>query len=256
MQPAVKAFGVPKTGNSAEECDDAAAYSNHRFAVADGATESSFADRWAQRLVQKYIEQPPALRNASGNILEEWLKPLQREWHASIPWDRLPWYAEEKARGGAFTSLLGVEVLPAPSRFRWLDLFRRRKGTRWHAFAVGDSCFFQVRNNQLICSFPYEKPEEFNNRPLLISSIPQRNKSVWKQIKQKEGDCQPGDLFLLMTDALALWFLNEIQSGNTPWKSLLEINSDKAFARFVDSLRAESALRNDDTTLLLCHWKD
>ncbi|MBA4147941.1 MAG: protein phosphatase 2C domain-containing protein [Verrucomicrobia bacterium] len=256
MQPSAKAFWVPKAGNSVEEYEDASAHSDHRFAIADGATESSFSERWAQELVKQFVVQPPEHIRNSKIPLKEWLDPLQKQWHASIPWQRLPWYAEEKARNGAFTSFLGVEITPAPSRFRLFDLFRRRKGTQWHAFTVGDSCFFQVRNDAVLKSFPFDKSEQFNNRPLLISSNPSRNKSVWKHIKQTEGACDVGDLFLLMTDALALWFMKENEAGRKPWKTLLEINTDKAFANFVETMRKSSALRNDDTTLLICHWKD
>lgn len=256
MQASVKAFWVPKAGNTAEEYEDASAHSDHRFAIADGATESSFSERWAQELVKQFVAQPPDHIRNNKIPLEQWLDPLQKQWHAGIPWDRLPWYAEEKARNGAFTAFVGVEITPAPSRFRLLDLFRRRKGTRWHALAVGDSCFFQVRNDALLKPFPFDKSEQFNSRPLLISSNPSRNKTIWNQIKQAEGPCEAGDLFLLMTDALALWFLKENEAGNKPWKPLLEINSDKAFAKFVETIRKSSALRNDDTTLLVCQWKD
>lgn len=256
MQPVVKAFGIPKAGNSVDEYEDAAAHSDHRFAIADGATESSFSERWAQELVKQFVAQPPDHIRNSKIPMEEWLTPLQKQWHASIPWARLPWYAEEKARGGAFTTFVGVEVMPAPSRFRLLDFFRRRKATRWYALTVGDSCFFQVRNDALLKSFPFNKSDEFNNRPFLISSNPSRNKSVWSHIKQAEGDCDTGDLFLLMTDAIALWFMKEHEAGKKPWQTLLEINSDKAFTKFVETMRKSAALRNDDTTLLVCQWKD
>lgn len=45
-------FGVPKRGHSAEEYEDAyaAALQVGRFAVADGASESSFASLWASCL--------------------------------------------------------------------------------------------------------------------------------------------------------------------------------------------------------------
>ncbi len=256
MQPSSKTFWAPKAGNSVEEYEDASAHSDHRFAMADGATESSFSERWAQGMVKKFVDTPPDHIRNPKIPLEEWLKPLQSEWHEGIPWSRLPWYAEEKARGGAFAAFVGVEVTPAPSRFRLLDLFRRRKGTRWHAVAVGDSCFFQVRNDALLKPFPFDKSEQFNNRPLLISSNPSRNKTIWGQIKQAEGDCSTGDLFLLMTDALSLWFMKENEAGRKPWKELVDIKNDEEFADFVAKGRKSSALRNDDTTLLVCHWKD
>ena len=256
MEASVKVFWLPKHGNSAEEYEDASAHSTHRFAVADGATESSFAERWAQSLVKGFVNTPPDHIRNNKTPLEEWLQPLQKEWHTSIPWDRLPWYAEEKARTGAFTAFLGVEITPAPSRFRIIDLFKRRKGTMWHAIAVGDSAFFHVRKDTLSKAFPFEKSEQFNSRPLLISSNPARNQPVWKGIQQAEGECKADDIFLLMTDALAAWFLKEHEAGRKPWTELLALKTENDFNEFVQQLRTKSALRNDDTTLLTCHWKD
>ena len=255
MQASVKNFSVPKRGNSAEEYEDASAHSTYRFAVADGATESSFAERWAQGLVKQFIDSPPDHMRNPKIPLEEWLKPLQKEWHASIPWDRLPWYAEEKARGGAFSAFLGVEITPAPSRFRFIDIFKRRKGTRWHAFSVGDCCFCHIREDALLKSFPFEKSEQFNSRPLLICSNPSRNGPVWKNIQQAEGECKSDDVFILMSDALAAWFLKQHEANAKPWTKLLTLNTQQEFAQLVEQLRA-AGMRNDDTTLMICEWKD
>ncbi len=256
MHAAVKVFWLPKKGNAAEEYEDAAAYSNHRFAVADGATESSYADRWSRELVDRFVAAPPNHIRVSKVPMEEWLRPAQKQWRSGIPWDRLPWYAEEKARCGAFTTFLGVEITPAPSRFRFLDLFRSRSGVRWHAIAVGDSCFFHIRDDILARAFPLEKTREFSNRPLLISSNPSRNKSVWKYVRQAEGECRAGDLFILMTDALGHWFLRENENGRKPWRELLELGANDDFADFVEKRRAKATLRNDDTTLMICQWKE
>ena len=55
MDAFVQVFSVPKFGNTEDEYEDAVAFSlpDQRFAIADGATESSFSDRWAQSLVKE-----------------------------------------------------------------------------------------------------------------------------------------------------------------------------------------------------------
>ncbi len=255
VEASVQVFSLPKHGNTVDEYEDAYAYSTHRFGIADGATESSFSELWAQGLVKEFIGTPPKHIRVNPVPLEEWLGPLQKEWHKKVPWDRLPWYAEEKARNGAFSTFLGVEITPAPTKFKLLDLFRTRKGIRWHALAVGDSCFFHVRENGLAKSFPLEKSEQFNSRPLLISSNPKRNGAVWKSIQTCEGDCKPNDLFILATDALSAWFLKEVEAGKKPWTTLTQIKTQNEFVEFVECQR-KNGMRNDDTTLVLCHWKD
>ena len=55
----IKVFCCPKLGNSLEEYEDAWAHrqtsTGIRVAVADGATESSFAKLWAVLLAESYV---------------------------------------------------------------------------------------------------------------------------------------------------------------------------------------------------------
>lgn len=263
MEPLVQVFWVPKLGNSEEEYEDACAYSlaARRFAVADGATESSFADRWARSLVQRYTAEPPLMPPARVP-LPEWVTPLQHQWHAGVDWEALPWFAEEKARNGAYASLLGVNFIepePPAARFSLLNWFRRKPavipGLRWQAMAIGDSCLFHVRANQLLKSFPLATAAAFNDRPLLLGSNPARNQSVWGAVQLAEGDCQIGDLFLLVTDALGKWFLQSCEAGGRPWETLLALGTQAEFGAWVNKAREERTLKNDDTTLVLFAWQ-
>ena len=114
MQLETQAFWLPKAGNSAEEYEDAVAYSPEQdlYAVADGASESSFADRWAQILVRQFAATPPLNMTSESEWLS-WLAPLRQEWHDGIPWDVLPWYAEEK---GAAPARRSTAKVPARKR--------------------------------------------------------------------------------------------------------------------------------------------
>jgi hypothetical protein len=122
---------------------------------------------------------------------------------------------------------------------------------RWQAIAVGDSCLFQIRNGEMVTAFPIQTADQFNSRPLLLSSNPARNRQVWSELKYAEGDCHPGDLFVLVTDAIACWFLKQVEAGHFPWQTLRGLNSDDQFASFVAQLRQQNQMRNDDTTLIL-----
>lgn len=262
MTPHVKVFWGPKRGNTVEEYEDAFAHQDNCIAVADGATESSFADLWAQALVSSYASNPPKGCTAASVPLETWLKPLQKEWHANIAWDKLPWYAEEKARSGAFAALLGVNFsvngAAQKSGFSFFGFFKKKSEPRvkWQALAVGDSNLFQIRQNRLHRSFPLEQSTQFDSRPLLLSSNPQRNSPVWQRMQVTEGDCEPGDLILLATDAMAQWFLAQCEGGKRPWEELTKLKTNDDFAYFIEQSRQNSKLRNDDTTLLICEWKE
>jgi hypothetical protein len=216
MDPLVSAFWTAKSGTSADEYEDAFAFSpnSRHFAIADGATESSFADRWAQSLVQKYSKEPPS--PTGGKLpLPDWIKPLQQEWHETIQWDTLPWFAEEKARLGAFATFLGVSFAPPGTKGLMTRFLKKHDADRlvWRACAVGDSCLFQIRQGALLKAFPLTRSDQFNSRPVLLCSNPNNNGPVWDAVEIAEGDCRRGDVFFALTDALAKWFLTEIESG-------------------------------------------
>ena len=209
-----------------------------RFAVADGATEASFSGLWAAMLVRAFGRgQIPA-----GRLLDA-VEPLQAKWRSEVARKPLPWYAEEKLRSGAFSSLVG------------LTLKQRQPDAEvmWSAVAVGDTCLFVVRDSELITSFPIRSAAAFDNSPQLISSIRARNSQLEAAICHDRGLAAIGDRFYLATDALACWFLARHEEGNEPWETLDHLLSDstqEAFVAWMADERREHRIRNDDITLL------
>ena len=261
MRITTQVFSLPKAGNTPEEYEDAC-WPNRpldltagafRAAVADGATESSFAGLWAGMLVHSYCK--GNLRVDSADSLQKTLKPLQTEWMKCINNRPYPWYVAEKLRMGAFAALVGLTVRPYGSG---------RSGGWWHAVASGDCCLFQIRRGHPIVSFPLDDSIHIDERPILISSNAANNEDLLGNTYREEGQWEPGDVFYLMSDALAFWFLRKIESGWCwPWHDLpgsgvfdrvnCESNdpTDSAtFDRFISELRASGDLRNDDVTLL------
>ena len=231
MAASVTTFWAPKAGCTEEEWEDAFCCDPHqgRFSVADGASESSFSAAWARLLVEGFVANP-----VLGPALPEWVHPLQEVWARGMEGRTLAWYAEEKARNGAFSSLLGVSLDEADGL--------------WRAVAVGDSNLFALRQGRLIASFPLDRASEFNTHPHLISSVDRANNGVWSTVREWEGDCRPGDVLMLMTDALAAWFLSEAENRRRPWAALERIDSPEGFRQFLEFARAGRAMRNDDAT--------
>src|SRR5438552_405223 len=105
-QPCWRALQLPKRGHTATEYEDACAADPvaGRFAVADGASESSFAACWARLLAEGFV---------AGGLTpgtSAWLAPLRRQWREQVHNRPLPWYAEVKREQGAFATLLGVAL--------------------------------------------------------------------------------------------------------------------------------------------------
>lgn len=249
MEIVARALWVPKAGNTAEEYEDAWAVGDDtpeaadafRCAVADGATETSFSGLWARLLTRAYsagdLPAAPALPDFA---------PQQRTWAREVATIPLPWYAEEKARSGAFSSLLGLTLA--------LGDDPDAVGGCWSALAVGDSCLFQVRDDRPLLAWPLAEADAFTNRPTLLASNPASNDhAVAAQLAPLAGTWLPGDTFYLLTDALACWFLLAQEAGGTPWRDLDTIataDNASAFIDWIADLRVARALRNDDVTLL------
>src|SRR5690606_7711668 len=145
-------YHEPKLGHTDSEYEDAWDFSPQsqrrgarlRIAIADGATGSSFAGTWAGLLTGFYSKS--RFRTAYGlTKATENAATLWRQHVFSLP---LPWYAEEKARKGAFSSLLGLD-LTATSLEGNVD----SQTGKWFALAVGDTCMFHIRRDQLLTAF-------------------------------------------------------------------------------------------------------
>jgi hypothetical protein len=226
-----RAFAVPKDGHAADECEDAFACNNPagRFAVADGASESIYAGEWARLLCEAFVADA-----AAGDGIGPWLGAAQKRWRALVRDRPAPWHVAEKLEDGAFATFLGLVAEPAG---------------RWRAVATGDSCLFWVRADGLRRAFPVAAAAAFGTRPALIGSR-QRGRVRAAGVG---GTLQGGDRLLLMTDALAEWFLAEHEAGRAPWRQLGE-RTDGDFAGWVAGRRAEGRLKNDDVTLVVIEY--
>jgi hypothetical protein len=239
MKIASTAFWLPKAGHTAQEYEDACWPQEPldlqtdlaRFAVADGATETSFADIWARDLSCAYGKG----WFSRGNTRHA-LDLLRRVWHRRIRHKTLEWYAQEKAAIGAFSSLIGLTI-----KHNSAD-----SSGRWHALAVGDSCLFHIRGKTVLNCFPLERSDQFNSRPNLICSVA----PTLPRPLTSFGYWESGDVFYLLTDALACWFLRGREKQTCDADRLCKLTSQEQFSRFIAEQRASRRLRNDDVTLL------
>src|SRR5205809_470835 len=112
MHIVARSVCLPKAGNSIDEYEDACwpieplciDVTDFRCAIADGATETSFADIWARLLTENYRHMNPA-------DLIDILPGLQHIWLEQVSTKTLPWYAAEKVKDGAFSTLLGLTIV-------------------------------------------------------------------------------------------------------------------------------------------------
>jgi len=234
-------FILPKEGSEPEECEDALAFDagSLRFAVADGATEAFDARRWAARLAAEWVGavQAPLTAGEFG----PWLKE-QGEWlHASWEGRKLPWYAEEKRRAGSYAAFVGLRLEASGQRMSW------------HAVALGDSCLVQRRGGEVLDAFPLDNHEAFTSTPPLVPSSEHSRAAALARLVERKGGAEPGDTFLLMTDALSAWYL-ESSARRDPcaeqFDSLLAASENGSLSELVRRERAAARLKDDDVAVV------
>lgn len=251
LQPA-REFWLPKAGNRSDEYEDAYSvlYPESlgaspdemvQSAVADGASESAFAREWANVLTSAFVNRPLDLASVDEASLIEWLELAQDEWHECVPWDRIPWHGEAKARAGAHATLMGLSIRTDSDNDDQLI---------WHAMAVGDSCLFVIREGRLQESFPLETADQFDNYPSLLSSNRSASDGLWENARVTSGECDSGDVFILASDAIACWILGQLEAGDEPFEVVMGMD-DADWSEWVDEQRNAGTMRNDDTTLVI-----
>jgi hypothetical protein len=279
----VARFLVPKNGQRPEQCEDAVVVTPDAApadalggpivaVLCDGASESLLARDWAQLLAGHLAEQQsgrvPActsVRRTAAAVVsaagewQHWLNDyVERREAARKP---LAWYEVPGIERGAYATLLTVvvdflgqaepdhddltvlaEAVHVSGRGRW----------RWRAAALGDTCLFHVRDEQLLRKFPIEESSVFGTNPPLAASRNLEESVLARHLMVTDGWCESGDQLYLATDALAAWFLRAVEVGGRPWEILRDFAAAEPvmFETFVAEQRAAGSLRNDDVAFV------
>ena len=233
----VQTYSLWKLGANRGECEDALA-SNMRtgaIAVADGATEAFDSRYWARLLARAWVRCGIAVTVPSFLQLAQCLgQRAHRRWENR----KLSWYAEEKARVGSYAAFVGA-----------LFQAEGENAYRWQVIAIGDSCFLQIRNGKLLRAVPISSPEEFGNRLVLLPSNVLGQPAVMSELKTFDGVAEPGDVFLLLSDAIANWLMAAFPANERDVHRFLRLLSEGRTDQldiFADECRSSGEMRNDD----------
>ncbi|WPV67793.1 hypothetical protein [Chitinophaga sp. LS1] len=248
LQCHFKSISLPKLGNSPDENEDNILEPGKletrsdtliRFAIADGATESSFSKEWSDLLVSAYKDKPfDKIR------LPDTIKAIAENWQSMVNAIELPWYAQQKAENGAFATFLGLTI--------------DREEMSFEVIAIGDCTLFLIRNDELHFSFPVSSVEDFNNTPNLIASNDKYQTDLEKNVIYHNDNILPGDIMLLATDAMAAWILKQKNRHQKLKKRLIdqfEKQDEKPFEEWLNKQRATRSIKNDDVTLLMIKFE-
>ena len=201
-------FSLPKDLDDPDQYQDAFAIDTQRglAAIADGVTAGIFSGLWARILTQAIVAEPPQLE--AGDF-SDWLGRRRSVWRSGIDVSRLTWYQRPKMVDGGMTTLLWLQPLPPA------DDFDEAVGQLcFQSFAIGDSCLFHVRNEKLLASYPMTNSADFELKPAALRSV-DRDVDHLLEFQTQVFECQPGDVVVLCTDAVALWALTRYEAGET-----------------------------------------
>lgn len=222
------AASVPKDPQRQDLNEDAYAVGASCVAVTDGASESYDSQAWARLLADAYAKEQ--------TVSVEWVAERIRAYLESTDVESLSWSRQAAFDRGSFATLLGLELVPDKNE---VDVL-----------AVGDSLAVHVRDGAVRSSYPFAKPEEFDTRPRLLSTLTTANAFIneheFFKNNSKAWKVQPGDCILLMTDAVGHWLLTHPEE----LPILLTLSSVEAFEQFVMERRHDRRMRLDDSTIL------
>jgi hypothetical protein len=241
MSITAREFLVAKAGNPPDHNDDASAadVTRRRFAISDGASESGFSRLWSRVLVDEFVLHS----DCAPSEWSIWLPAAQRRWLDEMKHVNIPWYGEDQFQQGSFATFLGIVLSDDETN------------CRWHAVAVGDSCLFHTRENDLLNAFPMQKSSAFSSLPQLVGSRSSVKVISDKRSVYAEGSALTNDRLWLTSDALSKWCLAELEEGRPLWQELSDFlapsTSQEQFADWIDRLRSERGMQNDDVTLVI-----
>jgi len=210
-------------------------------AVCDGVSTSLYSGRWAGILAHGVVAETPNVNDPAA--VEAWLKRHRDTWSTSIDENSLAWHQKPKLLDGAASTLLWVEVTTTGTD----DGVARPYQVR--SYSIGDCCLFHVRGGQVLQTFPLQESERFEDNPQVIRSVFKRADVV--AFEAMETQCNPGDLLVLCSDAVAAWTMRQLEAGSQlDWNSYWQM-SHEDWQAWLTSLRQDNQIRYDDSTVIL-----
>jgi hypothetical protein len=201
---------------------------NGPLVVSDGASESYDARTWSRLLVSRYRKRP--------RFDAAWIAQATARYAAYRTSSTLSWSKQAAFERGSFATLLALHLA--------------RDFSRADILAVGDSLAVFGIDGVICNSFPYTSPDRFSERPLLISTLSDRNCGLLQDMDRfwTSWTLSTDSTLMAMTDALGAWLLTEPTSR---FPILASMRSRRDFAELIETERIARRLRRDDATLLV-----
>lgn len=227
---------VPKDPSYAEGIEDSydIRTPEGRIALSDGASESFDSRTWARIITSRFVDTP--------EMDASWLEKCVDQYAEQYDVQALSWSKQASFSRGSYATLLGIECF---SEQKTID-----------ALAIGDSICAILENENLTATFPYDRHEQFQQRPEILSTLSFNNAFVSesdfyaKHFKTFPINTDKKTTILCMTDALGEWALRGQADGEPRWSLLMSLTNSNELEDLVLRERSAKRMRVDDVTLL------
>ena len=108
-------------------------------------------------------------------------------------------------------------------------------------------------------SFPISDPSQFGCHPILVPSNHARLDAAMEHFVIKDGRARVGDVFLLLTDAIAAWYLQALNTSPQlaqEFDASLASTNDHGLETLISRCRDSGSLRNDDVAAMRIAIRD
>ncbi|WP_393971982.1 hypothetical protein OXIME_000578 [Oxyplasma meridianum] len=242
----IKNFHISKLGNPSREYEDSLNFDleKGRFAIADGASGSTFSDIWAESLTQTFVNSRIDLFENTNEIMEDMISTSREYWYDNINWKALPWFLKNKSISGSYSTFLGLQIKKTTGKLMFKSI------------SVGDSCMFIIDGVKIKVSFPIKFPDQFGNNPKLIWSgqgfpVKKKLKVPEPELSEFSGSFENNQAVVLATDAAAKWVME-----NTEYAMDIFLNDFQSLDSRIPKLIDEGKIRNDDFTVAILEFTD
>lgn len=238
---------MSKLGNRESDYEDSFSYDleKMKFAIADGASNSIFSDVWSRSLTESFITEDVDLFSQSvQTVVQTVMDKARSKWYSSINWTTLPWFTKNKSVNGSYSTILFCQLRERDSEHLQMRII-----------AVGDSCLFKIRGDDITFSFPLTYISQFNISPDLVWSgrgypFPEKSPSKYPVTRVMDGVVEASDQLVFATDSVSVLLL----SDPNPMTLVTEIIEKRFTEKLIKAIDS-GKIKNDDVTLALVGFR-
>ena len=245
----IRAFITHKLKEQYSDCQDRFSINSDTKSISlcDGMSQSLYPDLWADILSKHFTKEnnwKPLDHESIEFLAKKWKEEVFKELQKKKEGGEDPWLLENNLLEGrsAGSTFIGC----------------RFTVDKWNAVILGDSTIIKIHNYQIDDFYSsMDLSNGFDNYPDFFDSNQQRR---GKGIPEKfEGELHNKDVLLISSDPFSdlLFNLNKEDKSDKVREiieRLLQINSHGDFCSFVEELRNQERMHNDDTCIIVIEY--